>query len=97
VGDQVTSNWPVTQSNPDWINQGQSGAGSEAVAASFQTAINQHPNVIHIMVGLVDFQADTGENPPGVPNTTTTNVLSALQTMVQEARAANIRTSEPDL
>jgi hypothetical protein len=91
VGDQVTSNWPVTQTNPNWINQGQSGAGSEAVAASFQTAINQHPNVIHIMVGLVDFQGDTGENPPGVPNTTTTNVLSALQTMVQEARAANIQ------
>jgi hypothetical protein len=89
VGDQVTANWPLTQTNPNWINLGQPGAASATVAASFQTAINLQPAVIHILVGLVDQEYDTREQQG--PDLTTTNVLSALQTMVQEARAANIQ------
>jgi hypothetical protein len=88
VGDQVTSNWPLTQTNPNWINQGQAGAASYTVAASFQTAINLHPTIIHILVGLVDQQQDIGDASPAL---TTADLLAALQTMVQEAKAANIQ------
>jgi ABC-type sugar transport system substrate-binding protein len=88
VGDQVTANWPLTQTSPNWINQGQVGAFSATVAASFQTAINLHPNIIHILVGLVDQEHDIGD---AVPAEITPAELTALQTMVQEARAANIQ------
>jgi hypothetical protein len=88
VGDQVTSNWPLTQTNPNWINQGQPGAFSGNVAADFQTAINRHPNIIHILVGLVDQQHDIGDAAPAL---ITSDELTALQTMVQEAKGANIQ------
>jgi Bacterial Ig-like domain (group 2) len=88
VGDQVTSNWPLRQTNSNWINQGQPNAFSVTVAADFQTAINLHPNIIHILVGFVDQQHDIGD---AAPATITPDLLAALQTMVQEARAANIQ------
>jgi hypothetical protein len=88
VGDEVTANWPLTQTNPNWINQGQPGAASGTVAASFQTAINLHPSIIHILVGLVDQQHDIGDAAPAI---ITPDELAALQTMVQEAKAANIQ------
>jgi hypothetical protein len=88
VGDQVTSNWPLSQTNPNWINQGIPGAESGNVAAAFQTAINLHPTVIHIMVGAVDSSfGDMGMEPVlAVPG-----FLGPLQTMVSEARAAKIQ------
>jgi hypothetical protein len=78
----------LTQTSPNWINPGQVGAFSATVAASFQTAINLHPNIIHISVGLVDQEHDIGD---AVPAEITPAELTALQTMVQEARAANIQ------
>jgi hypothetical protein len=92
VGDQVTSNWPLSQTNPNWINQGIPGAESGNVAAAFQTAINLHPTVIHIMVGAVDSSfGDMGMEPVlAVPG-----FLGPLQTMVSEARAAKILGMEP--
>jgi hypothetical protein len=88
VGDQVTSLWPLTQTNPNWINQGQVNARAGNVAASFQTVINLHPNVIHILVGEVDQSlGDMGMEPVlAIPG-----FLSSLQTMVSEARAAKIQ------
>jgi hypothetical protein len=88
VGDQVTANWPLTQTNPNWINQGQAGASSGSVVADFQTAINLHPNIIHILVGLVDQEQDMGD---AVPAEIPPGLLASLQTMVGEARAANIQ------
>jgi hypothetical protein len=88
IGDQVTANWPLTQTNPNWINQGVPGARSGNVAAALQTAINLHPTVIHIMVGAEDSSfGDMGMEPVlAVPG-----FLGPLQTMVSEARAAKIQ------
>jgi hypothetical protein len=88
VGDQVTANWPLTQTNPNWINQGVPGARSGNVTAAFQTAINLHPTVIHIMVGAIDSSfGDMGMEPVlAVPG-----FLGPLQTMVSEAKAAKIQ------
>jgi hypothetical protein len=91
VGDQITANWPLTQTNPNWINQGVSGASSQAVAVSFQAAINQHPNVIHILVGLVDQLGETNVHSIQYPDVIVVSELAALQSMVQQAKAAGIQ------
>jgi hypothetical protein len=88
VGDQVTANWPLSQTNPNWINLGQPGALAINVDASFQTAINLHPSIIHILVGLEDQESDIG---PLMPTLVTTGLLGALQEMVLEAKNANIQ------
>jgi hypothetical protein len=86
VGDQVTSLWPLTQTNPNWINLGQVNA--RAGELPLQQAINLHPNNIHIMVGEVDESyGDMGMEPVlAIPS-----FFGALQGMVDEVRAANIQ------
>jgi hypothetical protein len=97
VGDQVTANWPLTQTNPNWINKGQAGAFSWDVVASFEAnVVSLHPNIVHILVGLADQENDIGD---AAPAEITPGLLANLQTMVQEAKAANIQVIlglEPD-
>jgi hypothetical protein len=80
VGDQVTANWPLTQTNPNWINLGAS--------SDIQAAIALHPNIIHILIGLVGAESEITNFQAAF---VTPGVLAELQTMVSEARAANIQ------
>jgi hypothetical protein len=62
------------------------GGTSESIAQRFQAAINLHPNIIHIMVGSDDADSDDAASVPYV----FPDFLGALETMAQQAKAANI-------
>jgi hypothetical protein len=63
------------------------GGQSESTEERFQTdVINLHPNIVHIMVGADDADAN---DPPSVPYIYP-GFLSSLQAMIQMAKAANI-------
>jgi hypothetical protein len=90
VGDYITHEWASAfAANPNWINQGEPTPGAFGpTLASFQSDIvSLHPAIVHIMVGaysgyfvsdesaLFDFQ----------------EFVSALDALVKEAQAANIK------
>jgi hypothetical protein len=101
IGDQFTYNWATTPGAfpSNWINQGWpttvancyllcGGGTSESTADRFQPdVIDLHPNIVHIMVGADDADAN---DPPSVPYIYP-GFLSSLQTMIQMAKAANIQ------
>jgi hypothetical protein len=105
IGDQFTYMWATTApfaANPNWINQGWAwtpvtscflicGAGtSESTAARFQAdVIDLHPAIVHIMVGVDDLNQDDDalQATDYVPK----GLLTALETMVNMAKAANIK------
>jgi hypothetical protein len=87
VGDQVTSNWPLTQTNPNWINQGKANASCETLAENLQAAIALHPNVIHIMAGMIDQFNEAGMGATYA----TGDFAGCIQGMAQAAKAANIQ------
>ena len=105
IGDQFTYAWGTTTpfaANSTWINRGwdapvstycflscQAGT-SGATAARFQAdVINLHPAIVHIMVGVDDFDFDDDEGQAvGGPYPA---FLTNLEAMVNMAKAANIR------
>lgn len=91
VGDYITTGWRAAAPNPNWTFYGQPAfpfAGdSGGVAGAFPKVLATHPNVVHIMVGVVD----QSQIDDGTLTITTQNLLGNIQTMVQEAKAANAR------
>jgi lysophospholipase L1-like esterase len=87
-GDGFTASWPLPA---PYINKGGAGFNldgleSSQAAADFQSAVvSQHPAIVHILIGNSDFGDDAsyqGEVP---------GYLAAVTTMVNEAKAANIK------
>jgi len=105
IGDQFTYMWGTTPpfaANPSWINQGWdspvstycflfcSAGTSGGTLARFQTdVIDLHPAIVHIMVGVDDLNQDDDalQATDYVPK----GLLTALETMVNMAKAANIK------
>ena len=95
IGDWVTYSWDgVFAANPNWINQGTPGQGllgngnSAETLARFQAdVVNLHPAIVHIMIG----SSDADEDDDAMYRLTFSNFLSNLDSMVKEARAANIQ------
>ncbi len=103
IGDQFTYLWGTTPGAfpSNWINKGWTGftvgencyvtceqGTSGATADRFQTdVIDLHPNIVHIMVAADDADADDDASVPYVEP----EFLTALQTMVKMAKAANIQ------
>jgi lysophospholipase L1-like esterase len=97
VGDYVTAQWASAfASNPNWINQGNPdplyiGSYAESapgMLASFQAnVVSLHPAVVHLLLGLPD--AVQSHDP--TYSSTVPAFLTALTSMVEEAKAANIK------
>jgi lysophospholipase L1-like esterase len=95
IGDWVTYSWDgAFAANPNWINQGTPwqgllGNGNSAdTLARFQAdVVNLHPAMVHIMIG----SSDADEDDDAMYRLTFSNFLSNLDSMVKEARAANIQ------
>lgn len=92
VGDYITSAWAAQRPNPNWIFNGEPATpfsgNSGGVAAAFQAnVVALHPNIVHIMVGVVD----QSQSSDSLLRVITQTLLANLQTMVREARAANIQ------
>jgi hypothetical protein len=91
IGDWITYDWTSAfAANPNWINQGTLdffGGNSGGTAARFQAdVVSLHPDIVHIMVGVVD----EAQEDDALMSLTTPDLMSNLNTMVQEAKAANI-------
>ncbi len=92
IGDWITYNWSSAfAANPNWINQGSPDffeGDSGATAARFQSdVVSLHPSIVHIMVGVVD----EAQEDDALMALTTPDLVNNLNTMVQEAKAANIQ------
>jgi hypothetical protein len=95
IGDWVTYSWDAAfAANPNWINQGTPGQGllgngnSADTLARFQSdVVILHPAIVHIMIG----SSDADEDDDAMYRLTFSNFLSNLDSMVKEARAANIQ------
>ena len=105
IGDQFTYNWGTTPGAfpSNWLNQGWmspplatgescymtcEGGTSESTADRFQAdVVDLHPNIVHIMVGSDDADSDDAPSVPFIYP----NFLSSLETMVNQAKAANIQ------
>jgi hypothetical protein len=95
IGDWVTYSWDgAFAANPNWINRGTPGQGllgngnSAETLARFQAdVVNLHPAIVHIMIG----SSDADEDDDAMYRLTYSNFLSNLDSMVKEARAANIQ------
>jgi hypothetical protein len=97
IGDWVTYSWTSAfAANPNWVNEGVPGIApccggpgtSSDTLARFQAdVISLHPAIVHIMIGAADSYVvyDSGFQYyiPGF--------MIALDEMVKEARAANIK------
>lgn len=91
VGDYITTAWGVAAPNPNWTFYGEPASpfagDSGGVAGAFPKVLATHPNVVHIMMGVVD----ESQIDDATLTLTTQNLLANLQTMVREAKAANVR------
>jgi lysophospholipase L1-like esterase len=95
IGDWVTYSWDgAFAANPNWINQGTPGQGllgngnSADTLARFQAdVVDLHPAIVHIMIG----SSDADEDDDAMYRLTFANFRSNLDSMVKEARAANIQ------
>jgi hypothetical protein len=92
IGDWITDNWTSAfADNPNWINQGTLdffGGNSGGTAARFLAdVVSLHPDIVHIMVGVVD----EAQQDDALMALTTPDLVNNLNTMVQEAKAANIQ------
>ena len=64
------------------------GGTSESTEARFQTdVINLHPNIVHIMVGADDADANDDASVPYIYP----NFLNSVESMIKMAKAANIQ------
>jgi hypothetical protein len=92
VGDYVTSLWqasPEFTANTNWIGAGVQFGESVQIAANFQaTVINQHPAIVHIMVGEDDAGNVRDSFPPYV---VLGNYQKGIMQMVAMAQKANIK------
>jgi hypothetical protein len=98
VGDAFTYNWQNStafKANPNWIGAGVSSSGSSfnfglstAVAADFQTVLNQHPAIVFIETGTSDTGYQIDSTPFGLEWETS---ATAIIKMVQMAQKANVK------
>jgi lysophospholipase L1-like esterase len=87
IGDETTTNWPMT-GQPTWINKGVAGNTTAEMLARFQTdVIDLHPDVVHIMGGANDTIDETWA--PG--SQCGPDACTNIEEMVQMAEAAGIR------
>jgi hypothetical protein len=92
VGDGTTAAWTFP-SGSNWINESRAGVGyfgevSSQALASFQAqVVNQHPAIVHIMVGANDAMVVDD----ATFSTATPTYIANINAMVQEAKAANIK------
>jgi lysophospholipase L1-like esterase len=95
IGDQITYEWTSAfAANPNWINQGVPVAGYPSAGDSSSTlqrfqadVVDLHPAIVHIMIGF----ADADEAHDATWRFFGPQFLTALESMVKEARAANIQ------
>jgi hypothetical protein len=93
LGDYITYKWASAfAANPNWVNEGspQSSGfdGGVGLTGNFQTdVIDQHPAIVHIMVGAYDGYFVSDQSALFLLQ----GFLSNLDTMVKEAKAANIK------
>ena len=95
IGDQITYGWTSAfAANSNWINQGvpvvgyPSAGDAGSTLQRFQAdVINLHPAIVHIMIG----SADADEAHDATWRFFGPQFLAALDSMVKEARAANIQ------
>jgi hypothetical protein len=95
IGDWITYSWASAfAANPNWINEGAPGQGllgqgnSAETAARFQAdVVSLHPGIAHIMIGASNADETLDSNfVAALPD-----FLANLDTMVKEAKAANIK------
>jgi hypothetical protein len=95
IGDWITNSWAgAFAANPNWINKGTSGQGllgqgnSAETAGRFQAdVVSLNPAIVHIMIGASDADETLDSNfVAALPD-----FLANLNTMVKEAKAANIK------
>jgi hypothetical protein len=94
LGDNVTLGWTQAfAANPNWINAGipitgyESAGTLDAAVARFQSAVvSQHPAIVHILLG----EDDAIITSPTSSEFYGPDALADIETMVKEAKAANI-------
>jgi hypothetical protein len=94
IGDEMTLNWPLPNG---WINKGvavtefdeQPGTIYETAARFQSDVVSLHPNIVHIMVAVSDADPPITDDADWVLRGPA--FLSSLDSMVQEAKAANIQ------
>jgi hypothetical protein len=96
IGDYITYYWvSAFAANPNWINKGSTGVAqfgatstADGVLAAFQSeVVSLHPDVVHILIGQGDANADDAASTQlSVPL-----FEKALEAIVEEAKAANIK------
>lgn len=95
IGDNTTVDWTSAFSaNPNWINRGTavnsypSLATASSLAGNFQqNVVALHPAVVHILMGM----GDAGIDDDASFQFTNVNFLTGLESMVKQAKAANIQ------
>jgi len=97
VGDYITEFWTNGfATNSNWVNasipgypyDGNYSATAGAILASFQSkVVSMHPAIVHILIGAGDAQ----QIHDSTYQTVITEFLANLNTMVQEAKAADIK------
>jgi GDSL-like Lipase/Acylhydrolase family len=93
IGDYLTANWTYP-ANPNWFNLGvdtpdilTNDGNSGEWAQNFQTVLNLHPDIVHIMVGAEDAALEDDGTIPVVGSVFAQNI----QQMVQMAKSSNIK------
>jgi hypothetical protein len=95
IGDNYTVNWTSGfAANSNWINKGTvngpypQNVTSSSLAENFQQdVVALHPAAVHILMGLGDVWIAGDSTYTDTPN----NFLAGLQSMVKQAKAANIQ------
>jgi hypothetical protein len=93
IGDYITANWTYP-TNPSWTNLGvttpdsySNDGNSSEWAANFQTVLNLHPDIVHILVGAEDAALEDDGSYQIIGSVFAQNI----QQMVQQAKANNIK------
>ena len=93
IGDYLTANWTYP-ANPNWFNLGvdtpdilTNDGNSGQWVQNFQTVLNLHPDIVHIMVGAEDAALEDDGTIPVVGSVFAQNI----QQMVQLAKSSNIK------
>jgi lysophospholipase L1-like esterase len=93
IGDYLTANWPLP-ANSNWTNLGyptpdtfQASGSSSYWLSNFQSVIDLHPDIVHILVGAEDAAiVDDGVRP-----IFGSIFANNIESMVAQAKAANIK------
>jgi hypothetical protein len=93
IGDYLTANWTYP-TNPNWTNLGvatpdsySNDGNSGEWASNFQTVLNLHPDIVHILVGAEDAALEDDGSIQIIDSI----FAQDIQQMVQAAKANNIK------